>query len=409
MLLEAKKMTRSDSIKELKAKDEAIANQQKEIDALKQQLLAQSQGVEKKLPATKKAKTKGNNEEVETVLNFFNEETWKIHKFATHIQDLRVVMLRLFEDKFGALSPENKNLFLQWKKPDTSQKKFQGHVEVQEFWDKFANDVNQYINARRNYCQSEVKKTFHAFVSKYPTPSLPDLFLCFKRRLDPKNPNNHNTIFCWANVILPSSIGNKHDYSENVRFYQTILNAHHRARSNYDDVTPETEAFAMLIVENCYSKWVTQRRLLLEKSAEIGDKRVQIAPEKKPSHDKKGQRTFFLYESEHPGLKTKYTKSYGGQQEFGGWTAEGVKRWKELTKACRKYRKTDGGKTWEAVVLELLRQKEGIQGNTADEEKKMKGKKRKEEDIAAASEPVSALFSDDDMADDESLGSIHAV
>ena len=199
-------MTRSDTIKELKAKDEAIANQQKEIDALKQQLLAQSQGVEKKLPATKKAKTKGNNEEVETVLNFFNEETWKIHKFATHIQDLRVVMLRLFEDKNGALSPENKDLFLQWKAPDTSQKKFEGHVEVQEFWDKFANDVNQYINARRNYCQSEVKKTFHAFVSKYPTPSLPDLFLCFKRRLDPKTPTTTTRFFAGPTLFcLPPS------------------------------------------------------------------------------------------------------------------------------------------------------------------------------------------------------------
>ena len=57
------------------------------------------------------------------------------------------------------------------------------------------------------------------------------------------------------------------------------------------------------------------------------------------------------------GLKTLYTVSNGGHQQFGGWSNPGRKRFEELTKLIKEVRKTKASEAAEQFVLDTLQAK----------------------------------------------------
>ena len=57
------------------------------------------------------------------------------------------------------------------------------------------------------------------------------------------------------------------------------------------------------------------------------------------------------------GLKTSYTVSNGGHQQFGGWSNPGRQRFADLTKAIKEVRKTPASEAAEQFVLDTLRAK----------------------------------------------------
>jgi hypothetical protein len=97
-----------------------------------------------------------------------------------------------------------------------------------------------------------------------------------------------------------------------------------------------------------------------------------------------------------PGFVGKYTKADAGQQKFGGWSIEGLKRFKELTKLNKEARARPGTKQLEMTVLAALRADQGIEGGSWEAYKKhLHGDKA----VATEHEQVDDLFDMDEVGE----------
>ena len=99
-----------------------------------------------------------------------------------------------------------------------------------------------------------------------------------------------------------------------VRYYTTISEAVTRDSRNSEKpkklITASTEAFLVLLYENCHAKW----------------KYIFEEQKKNPK---------FKYDRKNAKVKALYTEQDGGQKKHGGWKAEGLKRFNELKKAIK--------------------------------------------------------------------------
>ena len=333
----------------------------------------------------KKAKTGENGLEYKAQVNSAMKDTvFKICKFLT--------------------SPEQENQFMEQVVEAMDVASLKGNTddavcERGRFMVNYKKHCVSELNSLRGYAQAQMKAVAWEWLGSHGNtlPPLEKIVRCANRNLSPKNAANKDTIMFYVNLMMPKMTGNARDFSNKVRYYYTISEAKSNPNVSLVDITPETEAFGLLVLENNYEKWPELKKL--EDALPKNNKKSQVVKTKKPEHDDNTTTNFF-YEDKNPKLKTKYTDPSVGQKEYGGWTTEGIKRYVTFRQSIAYVRKTEGAKTWEAAVLDIIRNERGITELTYELQRKKEGKGASKSPKAAV-EVVPNLFANDDDSDEE--------
>ena len=250
---------------------------------------------------------------------------------------------------------------------------------------KFARIFQGYLvsklNEERNYVQTRLKKACFAYMDENngKLPVHQDFLDCANRKLA-VNPTeqdeivrNHDAILFYVDELMPLMSGKLKDFNHKVRYYATISEAKKNPMQAESDVTPETEALGLVMLENYRSRWMESWKITSKIPAKDRKKHTRVFRENKGNH--KDEDTLYLYETDHPKLKTFYTDSSSGQLRYGGWSKEGIEHYNTFRQVITKARRKPAGKAWEKEVLALLRKENKINGATFEEESKLKGKK----------------------------------
>ena len=279
-------------------------------------------------------------------------------------------------------------------------------VERENFMRNYQKIITSQLNEVRNNTQSRVKEVVKGWVeaAKKPRalPPLKDLVAICNRKLDLKDPKALEIALFWVDKILPACTGTSQQFAPSVRYFQTISKAKSNPEATFGDMTPETEAFALVCIENNYKKW--PKLWELERKEPNKKLKTVVMKEKKDDHVEKPDSKYY-YISDYPDLATKYTNPDSGQEKYGGWNEQGIRRFIEIKNINANKRASDAGKAWEAELLEELRKSKNITAATWEEQQKLNGKAKANKAASAAGITNDDLFdfelssdNDDDIA-----------
>lgn len=178
--------------------------------------------------------------------------------------------------------------------------------------------------------------------------------LVMRNKLDDDTPEEerklYETLFDnYWNVLLPKCAGHSY-WGPTKRHYclpsSGTLDASDPNASGL--ISASDEAFMAILWENCYNKWWYKEQC----------KRKKVEPK-----------------DDHADMQTPFTDAKGGQKKFGGWSAEGIKKYTQLCKAIEKNREDEEEyiKVVEGTALERIQKAEKVD----PEDAKKKNKKRK--------------------------------
>ena len=308
----------------------------------------------------KKRKSDDLNKEFTSLIgHLIKEEVFKICKFITGQKQENNFILHVIE----ALNKEEFD-------GDTEE----AAKEKTEFQIDYGGFCVKVLNDHRNYVQSRLKNGAWQWMDENlgQLPPFRDMLLCAQRKLE-VNDANADSILYYVDHMMPLMSGIASDFSIKLRYYHTISHCKSRTDSCLIDITPQTEAFGLIVMENTKDKWPK----LYELEATIVDKdkkRIQVLKEKKILMQRERTLQSFFYITDYPELDTKYTESNVGQQECGGWSNDGVLRYVKFKDVITYARTTDYGIKWENDVKELLRKKHNVTQPTFELQRKHEGK-----------------------------------
>ena len=249
----------------------------------------------------------------------------------------------------------------------------QKRVQFQLLHGKFMKKV---LNESRNYVQSQLKNMAYLFMEQNRNTNLPpmkDLLQCLQRKLPISDANEQSIIF-YFDYMMPKATGVGEDYNEKIRYYETISKAKSDPDREEVDITPETEAYCLLVVENNYKKWMKLKELDTPELKRNRVLKVQLG--KKENHTERDEaKHYYLHTEDHLELSTKYTEPNSGSKDNGGWSMDGARRYAAFRKHAHRARNTAEGQKWEAGALEFLRNKNEITEATHALQQKKKGKR----------------------------------
>jgi hypothetical protein len=254
------------------------------------------------------------------------------------------------------------------------------------------------INEKRSYAQTEMKKSALLWAKEHggDLPSEKEILACATRSCA------NEEVFKWYwDKLIPNVIGHG-QFGPNVRYYQmmSLAKTKENGKPGKQLVTASSEAFTVLLYENCRTKWIAIYNW------------CQKNPNAKPG---KG-----LFRPQKDGIgiefKSRYTEQDIGQAEFGGWSQQGLQRYQVLKDLILTARKALGKKILqkEKPILDQLRTDNNLSCVDHETERKSKRKRAKNtiengDDIGPAAINVSGLgeeeedflnLSGDDATDD---------
>ena len=263
----------------------------------------------------------------------------------------------------------------------------------QMFVANFGHFVTSALNDARNYVQQNMRKAVfkHMTIAKKKSafPNLSDIKAIIRRKLDLNNPKKLDIAILWVDKLLPPCTGNRYDFPDKVRYYETISEGKSNPNNEYPDITAETEAFGFVVFESNHHKW--PKLWELERNHKGPGTRTKVMKEPKENHVKDPECRYF-YISEHKELAPIYTKPDAGQEKYGGWTEKGVRRFMAVTETLKQIRGTPQAIAWERELLAKMRERKGIIGRTYEEQKRLKSKKPTNTAKSAASITSAELF-----------------
>lgn len=238
-------------------------------------------------------------------------------------------------------------------------------IERTKWVAKHMDVVREVFNEHRNYVQGRCKESIELWSKAQGDqggiPSITDiLFVCLRNLPDANAPEREErerllAIFVWWwDSFLPAVAGNTY-WRATIRHAQTITSATH----NGNQCIPKgTEAFAVLLYENCHDKWVQ----MITKSENFSKKIV--IPKKKGNEETQK-------------FAGKYSSSKLGQASYGGWSPEGKKRFNELCSLIEAARAKNHVGALEKEVLGMVRVKNNLPEEVPDEAAQASKKTRK--------------------------------
>jgi hypothetical protein len=235
-------------------------------------------------------------------------------------------------------------------------------VATKEDRDALANTYKSYIRKaifqRRNYVAAEHKKVMvKRFKEKGSMPTVSQILKCLQR--DITSDQDYDIFQFYWEELLPKQVGSC-VWSKDVRNYTTISEAIRKdvTHKSMPMITSEDEAFTVLVVENSYDRWMK----------EIQEK------------DGAQQQDDTSIKKKRPNYNGRYTTTDSGQNEWGGWTDEGLaifNRYVDINRAARKEKKAQA---IERACLALLKKKYNIVCNDHKTQTDLNKKRKKKGD-----------------------------
>ena len=177
----------------------------------------------------------------------------------------------------------------------------------------------------------------------------------------------HKQLYLWYYDEYLTHTLPKEFWGDDIRFYNLLTDTINIGGKDRVLVTVSSEAFGLLMYENCREKWIEY-----VKFKEKHGKKAKIPTGKEPEAEKH---------------LAKWSDGKEGQVKYGGWKDEAYDRYEKLKKDVKAWRKADeeAGKAGQELAKKLMREKHGKIGETPEEDKKSKGKRaRKKKNHAPA-------------------------
>ena len=164
----------------------------------------------------------------------------------------------------------------------------------------------------------------------------------------------------WLPAILP-----KEFWKEDIRHYKLLTDTVEIAGQQKVLVTVASEAFGLLMWENCQDKWVNYYKL------KANDEKAVVPTGKHPDA------------ASHT---AKWSDGNSGQVKYGGWKDEAYEVFEKLKKEVKDWRKVDeeNGKAGQRLGLKFMRDAHKKKGATAQDDKKKTSRKKKTSPVVAA-------------------------
>jgi hypothetical protein len=254
--------------------------------------------------------------------------------------------------------------------------------------------IRRAIFQRRNYVHAEHKKVMmKRYKDKGCMPTVSQLVKCLKR--DIASDEEYDTFQFYWEELLPKQVGSC-CWSKDIRNYTTICEAIRKdiTHMNMPMITSEDEAFTVLVVENSYDRWMT----------EIQEDNIA-----------RQQGTTKLNERK-PNYNGRYSTTDSGQNEWGGWTEEGLAIFNGYVDSNREARKKITTQTIERNCLARIKQKYNIVCNDHKTQTDLnKKRKRKVDNDKPKMPPLTIhpefhhIFLEDDDDDDVAPSAIGSL
>ena len=158
----------------------------------------------------------------------------------------------------------------------------------------------------------------------------------------------------WLPAILPREF-----WKEDIRYYKLLTDTIEIAGKQKVLVTVSSEAFGLLMWENCREKWIN--------FCDFKDKNGEKAP--LPIGKEEGAELHLA----------KWSDGSAGQVKYGGWKEEAYVRFEALKKEVKGWRNQDAlsGKSGQKLAFKLMRAANKRKGKTPLEDKKKTSRKPK--------------------------------
>ena len=338
-----------------------------EKEALKQQLIelqeqmkAQNRQVLAEIPGKKD--TTAQEKFRKAINETIKQERWRTVKFVPHEEEEEIMVatkiIKAIEREYTAYQMQDKK-------------------ERRAFVKAHLNDFATELNNVRAYVTSRIKSSLKAWFldHKNTFPPMEKIMACATRNLDLKNEDDLELFEWYWEDLLVKATGNKGDWDYDKRWYSIISEAAPPNKPEKHYVPPETEAFAVLCIENHYKAWLNQMTL----KAEGGKKTKLLAPKKthegKKKPVKEGNNIYMC----GPDFETKWTETTLGSDRKGGYSDEGREVFNQYFKQIKNVRKLPGTKEFERAFLKILREKNEITAPSHIEHKAKKRRKKNKE------------------------------
>ena len=220
---------------------------------------------------------------------------------------------------------------------------------------KLAQTYSAYIlkllNETRQYASTQIKT---AFFSRWDAAKevLPINLKEFIKILQRDEDVDMELFQFYWDELLPKAEGFAKLWHEELRYFGLISTFAPEDAPNKPYITPSTEAWLVLCIENCAARWPV---LYKQKRDHPGEK---VVYSKKAKEAKPGYKV--MDTSTNKDFVGKYTTTDAGQKAFGGWSKEGLQRYKVLLNMCKQGRAKATTRALEQRVLDALREKHGI-------------------------------------------------
>jgi hypothetical protein len=169
----------------------------------------------------------------------------------------------------------------------------------------------------------------------------------------------------WLPAILPREF-----WREDIRYYKLLTDTVEIAGKQKVLVTVASEAFGLLMWENCHDKWVNY--------FDLKDKHGEKAPVPTGKNDPEA--------AKH---QAKWSDGSSGQVKYGGWKDEAYDFFEKLKKELKAWRKNEEekGKPIQKFAFDLMRAAHKKTGKTPADDKKNPRKKKKASSSVVVVEP----------------------
>lgn len=137
------------------------------------------------------------------------------------------------------------------------------HAERDAWYKTFAQGCGMELNKHRSSVQTSIKREIRAdYVSRTPHAMTPVARweACLNRDLDPNNAEDLALFSTYYNQVMAKATGTSERWNTYHRGYFCLYNGHPPNKKALIDyyVTPETEAYALLVINGNHRRWTAQ-------------------------------------------------------------------------------------------------------------------------------------------------------
>jgi hypothetical protein len=174
---------------------------------------------------------------------------------------------------------------------------------------KFKDKIGKLLNDHRSYCQTSMKDVCMTYMQDKKVRELPpnEEFL----KIITHDPTVDMDLFAWWwSKYMPKAAGTAKAWNQKIKYFG-LLSAHAPpGRPHEKYITPSTEAWGLLLIQNCRTRWPKIMALKANSSNKITYTKGSFRPKKSGIQH--------VNIASDPGFVGKYTKADAGQQKFGG-------------------------------------------------------------------------------------------